>query len=605
MSIIRQLSPITISRIAAGEVVERPATAIKELIENAIDAKATDIKITVEAAGKNLIIAQDNGTGMDKDDLAIAVDRHTTSKLLDDDLLNIKSFGFRGEALPSIGSVSRLTIKSKVANSENAWCITVAGGEKTDLLPAMIPQGTIVEVRDLFFATPARLKFLRTERVELQHINDLVKRIALANPNIKFTLISDNNEIASYEISEDLIDRNYKRIEQILGKEFAENSINVDIIHDQIHIKGYTSLPTYNRGTSNDTYLYVNGRMVKDKILQIALKIAYQDFISHDRYPVAVLFINMPNEYVDVNVHPAKTEIRFRDVPLVRNAVISGLKNAIHKYGQKTSSTIALDTIVTMQKNIHLASLNKLNFTKNKFNQTSTYPANANILSKQLFEPVGQNFDSFTQNIPQNPTNEYPIKEINYPLGAAICQLHDTYIISQTNDSIIITDQHAAHERLIYEKLKQDILNGEIDKQRLLIPEIIDLDEFNIEKLLNIKEDLNKLGVSIEKYTKKSIIVHEIPHILSECNVRKLIQDIIDDLIEFDKNINFHELLNHVLATYACHHSIRAGRKMNIIEMSSLLREMENTPHSGQCNHGRPTYIELKLKDIEKLFGRS
>ncbi len=607
MSIIRALSPITISRIAAGEVVERPASAIKELIENSLDAGATEINISVEAGGRNLILIQDNGCGMDKDDLDLCVERHTTSKLMDDDLLNISSFGFRGEALPSIASVSRLTVKSRTKHSEGAWCITVAAGEKTPIMPAMMNHGTIVEVRDLFYATPARLKFLRTERTELQQIHEIVKRIALVNPQVKFSLNADGKNIARYEASEDLVDNRLNRISQILGNEFAENSINVDIQREQIKLSGYISLPTYNRGTSNDIYLYINGRTVKDKILQTALRIAYQDFISSDRFPVAVLFLDIPNEYVDVNVHPAKTEVRFRDIPLVRNAVISGLKNAIFEKGQKTSSTIAEDTLRYMKPHSSL-SMNQQapSFSSNSYksynNSSFSRPKSEEIkLANHFFEPSAQNFHSHTEN--NNAPDEQPAN--SYPLGAAVCQLHETYIISQTENKIIITDQHAAHERLIYEKLKQDILNEEIEKQRLLIPEIIEIDEYNIDKILAIKEDLAKLGLNITKCTDKSIIVHEIPHILGDCNVQKLVRNIIDDLLEFDSQINFSELLNHILATYACHHSIRSGRRMNITEMNSLLREMEGTPHSGQCNHGRPTYIELKLSDIEKLFGRS
>lgn len=602
MSLIRQLSPITVSRIAAGEVVERPAAAIKELVENSLDAGADEISIRVENAGKNLILVQDNGSGMDKEDISLSVERHTTSKLIDDDLLNIRTFGFRGEALPSIGSVSRLTIKSRTRHSENGWCLTVAGGEKTPTMPAMLNPGTIVEVRDLFFATPARLKFLRTEKTEIQHIADIIKRVALVNPKVKFTFASDGKEVFSYNKESDLVDPYFKRIERIIGKDFAENSINVDIERDNIRIKGYVSLPTFNRGTSNDTYLYINNRSVKDKILQTALRVAYQDFISSDRYPVAALFLEVPFEYVDVNVHPSKTEVRFRDIPLVRNVVISGLKRAVYEKGQKTSSTIANETLSYMQKGLSNFRPSQP-YSKQSSGENYAFPPKPKDieLTNQFFEPVAQNFIPNTTYTTENIDNE--IK--SYPLGAAVCQIHETYIISQTPDSIVITDQHAAHERLVYESLKQETLNYEVEKQRLLIPEIIEIDEYNLDKILLIKDDLLKLGLNIDKCTNTSLIVHEIPHILGNCNTKKLVQDIIDDLIEFDRNMGFKELLNHILGTYACHHSIRSGRKMNIHEMNSLLREMEVTPHSGQCNHGRPTYIELKLKDIEKLFGRS
>ncbi|MEQ9115528.1 MAG: DNA mismatch repair endonuclease MutL [Rickettsiales bacterium] len=606
MSIIRELSPVTISRIAAGEVVERPASVIKELVENSLDAGADEITITIENAGKNLIIVEDNGCGMDKEDISLAVERHATSKLIDNDLLNIKTFGFRGEALPSVGSVSRLTIKSKPAHSENGWCITVAGGEKTPTMPAMLNTGTVVEVRDLFFATPARLKFLRTERTEIQHITDIIKRMALVNPQVKFTFRSDDKEIFSFQKEIDLVDPYFKRIEKVMGKEFAENSINVNIEKDNIKIKGYISLPTYNRGTSSDTYLYINGRAVKDKLLHTALRVAYQDFISSHRYPVAALFLEVPFEYVDVNVHPSKTEVRFRDVPLVRNIVISGLKKAVYEKGQKTSSTIASDTLNYVQRNMGSAPSASPSMFSRPPNSTHSFsaPRQESINSaNQFFEPVAQDFSSKTSN--ETYASHQEAGANSYPLGAAMCQMHETYIVSQTNDSIVITDQHAAHERLVYESLKNDILNNEVEKQRLLIPEIIEIDEYNLDKILAIKEDLLKLGLNVEKLTDTSIVIHEIPHILGNCNTKKLVQDIVDDLIEFDRNVTFKELLNHVLGTYACHHSIRSGRKMNTTEMNSLLREMEATPHSGQCNHGRPTYIELKLKDIEKLFGRS
>lgn len=603
MAIIKQLSPVTISRIAAGEVVERPAAAIKELIENSLDAGSTEIKIKIEGAGKNLITVQDNGHGMSKEDLYLAADRHTTSKLIQDDLLNIKTFGFRGEALPSIGSISRMTIKSRAINLDEGWCLKIIGGEKHSLEPCSISPGTCVEIRDLFFATPARLKFLRTDKTELNHINEIIKRIALVNPNVKFTFIVDGKEVIRYDVPDDLIDGQFSRIAQIIGKEFSDNAINIHSTKDQIHINGFISLPTFNRGTANDIYLYVNNRCVKDKILQMAIRIAYQDFISSDRFPVAALFINLPYEYVDVNVHPAKTEVRFRDVPLIRNILISSLKNAIYEKGQKTSNTIASDTLNYAAKNL----VSTPKYTSTSWANSSNFTHKPSITSKEnldlargFFEPTAQNYTT-----PEIQPLNSSVTDDEYPLGAAVCQLHETYIISQTKESIIIVDQHAAHERLLYEKLKNDILNNNIEKQRLLIPEIIEVDSYNLDKILGIKVELLKLGLNITKYTEKSLIVQEIPHLLGHINVKKMVQDIIDDLIEFDQKINFDELLNHILATYACHHSIRSGRKMNVSEMNSLLREMEATPHSGQCNHGRPTYIELKLTNIEKLFGRS
>jgi DNA mismatch repair protein MutL len=604
MAVIKQLSPVTINRIAAGEVIERPASVVKELVENSLDAGATDIKIIIEAGGKNLIVITDNGCGISKEDLPVAVDRHTTSKLKDDDLINIYNFGFRGEALPAIGSVSRLTIKSRLRNENDGWQISVFGGEKSGIMPTPHIGGTNIEVKDLFFATPARLKFLKSERTEIQNIVDIVKRIAIAHHNVALSITSDEKIILDLRVkTDDLLAPKFSRISDILSKDFIENAIPLKFENEEIKISGYASLPTYNRGTSEETYLYVNNRPVRDKLLFTAIRIAYHDFISRDRYPVVVLFLEVPCELVDVNVHPNKAEVRFRDNILVRNSIISAIKSAILDNGQQTSSTIAQQTINLLQpkytstpvnfntsspKNWQSPSFNKPVSLSQEFTPVS--------LSKEITQPTARSLqEDEAQDIHQN----------DYPLGAAKCQLHKTYIVSQTENSIIITDQHAAHERLTYERLKIQLENGEIESQRLLIPEIVESDENTITILLNLQSELQKLGLIIDPYTTTSISVRATPITLGNCNTKKLMQDIIDDLKEYGENVFLKELVSHVLATYACHHSIRAGREMNNTEMNNLLREMEQTPHSGQCNHGRPTYIELKLKDIEKLFGRS
>ncbi len=605
---IERLSDITINRIAAGEVVERPSSVVKELVENSLDAGATDVTIKIESGGRNLISVTDNGCGMSPQDLSIAVDKHTTSKLKNNDLLDIQYFGFRGEALPSIASVSRMTIKSLARDSSEAWKIEVLGGEKKNISPAKCSAGTIIEINDLFFATPARLKFLRSEVTEVKHIQDTLKRIAFAHPDVSLSLFVDNK--LSLEFRASKLGDFESRVEGILGKSFKENSIPVDINSEGIVIKGFISLPTYDRGTSNEQYLYINKRPVKDKMLLSAIRVAYKDFISRDRYPVVVLFMDVPFHMVDVNVHPAKTEVRFRDFNMMRSLLINGLKNALQSGGQKASSTIAEATLNAMyskpvvnrsdlfsQGSYHapvksgLFSLQRSNF--------YTPPKQTIVMNELMANfsaPVARGFEENRNDIDQYQHN---------PLGAARCQLHECYIVAQTDDSVVIVDQHAAHERLTYEKLKKVLSGGLIDSQRLLIPEMVESDEDTIAKVLSIKEKLAEYGLVIEPCTTKSIVVTSVPFVLDGCNIQKIIRDLLDDIMEFEDNISFRETIQEKLATYACHHSIRSGRKMNIEEMNSLLREMEQVDHSGQCNHGRPTYIKLKLKDIEKLFGRS
>lgn len=613
MAVIKQLSPVTINRIAAGEVIERPASAVKELVENALDAGATEVRVVLESAGKNLIMISDNGHGIDRDGLSLAVERHTTSKLQDDDLINIRNFGFRGEALPAIGSVSRMTIKSRLQDEDSAWQLSVIGGQKGDLIPASHPKGTTIEVRDLFFATPARLKFLKTDRTEVQNIVEVIKRIAIAHPHVAFTVISDDKVMLDLAVQD--ADSDFTRMAAILGKDFAENSIALNRTHEDIKISGYTSLPTYDRGTSDASYLYINNRPVKDKLLYAAIRVAYHDFISRDRYPSIVLFLDVPYELVDVNVHPAKAEVRFRDSNMVKNSIIAAIKSAILDHGQKSSTTIASSALGMIKpanlspnygKQTSFASFRNDSYSRPSTQNFTSFISEPNVSKTPYYsEPAPSFIEPVTKSLTEDTFQQSETQPLDYPLGAAKCQLHKTYIVSQTDDSIVITDQHAAHERLIYEKLKAQFEQGEIFSQRLLVPEIIESDEDTIVKLLALRKDLQKLGLIIDVYTTISISLHATPAILGNCDAQKLMQDIIDDLKEYDENVLLQELVNKVLSTYACHHSIRAGREMHLMEMNGLLREMESTPHSGQCNHGRPTYVELKLKDIEKLFGRS
>jgi DNA mismatch repair protein MutL len=593
---IRLLPAVTINRIAAGEVVERPSSVVKELLENALDAGSTEITIKIETGGQNLISISDNGCGMSKDDLLLAIQRHTTSKLQDDNLLDINYFGFRGEALPSIASVSRMTIKTATKSSEEGWAITVAGGEITDSSPIPKNQGTTIEICDLFFATPARLKFLRSEKVETQHIIDMVKRIALANPKVKLSLYSEEKLVCNYPAATDE-NPMFTRMSQVFNKDFYENSLKVSNTHQEIIVEGYISLPTYDRVNSNEYYTYVNGRPVKDKLLMATIRAAYQDFLSKDRYPMVVLFLTIPNQFVDVNVHPSKTEVRFRDPQLIRGILISGLKNALQGGSQKTSSTIAQDAL----ENIQIFNQPKFRPTPKATNYTS---ASYNLSSPKPIQKINESILQFHEPVTKSfiDTKIVEQHQEDFPLGTTRCQLHETYIVAQTKDSIIIVDQHAAHERLIYESLKNN--DHPLDKQRLLLPEIIETSEETVEKILLAKDLLDKIGITLNKCTNQSVILTEIPHALGKENVKKLAQDLVDEFQESEPT-DIKEKLNHKLATYACHHSIRSGRKMNIEEMNKLLRDMEKTPYSGQCNHGRPTYIELKLKDIEKLFGRT
>ena len=607
MSIIRQLSETTINRIAAGEVVERPASVVKELVENALDAGATKIDITLEQAGKNLIIVSDNGSGISRDDLSIAIQRHTTSKLNEDDIMNISSFGFRGEALPSIGSVSRMHIASKTASADSGFVIAVEGGLIADVRPASHGGGTEVTIRDLFFATPARLKFLRSDRSEYAACIDIVRKIAMAHPYCAFTLTHNDKVVLKLrETSEAQI-----RIIEILGDDFMRNSATIDAQREDIHITGFISLPTYNRATSEDQYLFINNRPVKDKLIASALKVAYLDFLARNRFPVAAIFITTNPHFVDVNVHPAKTEVRFRDAQLMRGMLISSIKEALSRTSHKVSDTPS-EAMLESFGNVTPAQAGSQDFYRLDSHLRGNYNIDRNHgfhdnNTQREYRRIPQYYSPLIHTEPHSKTEEpVEITANNFPLGAACAQLHETYIISQTPDSIIITDQHAAHERLTYEKIKIQMAKTEVPTQRILIPEIVELpDEKRAYALHSKKQDLAKMGLVFEIFGEKSVIVNEVPQIVGDVNVGQLIHDIADDLIELGEDNALTSIIEHVTETYACHHSIRAGRKLSVHEMNHLLREMEATPFSGQCNHGRPTYIELKLKDVERLFGRS
>ena len=614
---IKILSDSTINKISAGEVIERPASVIKELVENAIDAGATEIKVLLERAGKNLIIVSDNGSGMIKKDLELSIRRHATSKLREEDLLDINSFGFRGEALPSIAAISKFKITSKHKSENIAYSLTIFGGVHEGIVEAALNEGTTIEVRDLFFSTPARLKFLRSDKTELMAIVAFVKKIALSHPNISFILTHEDKELLKLRKREGEFEKVLStRINDLMGEDFIKNAVYVDFQRDGVRLSGYTSIPTYNRAASEDQFLFINNRPVKDKILAIALKVAYQDFLARDRHPVAALFLNLDPHLVDVNVHPAKTEVRFHDPNLIRQIFSSGIKEALNSGGQRVSSTLA-DIALNYMKPMNYKPLTNRSYASETVSNNGNKFQVPRALSKLDFKDTDRVDSAADSNyslpqyktdiidtIPESLQSSLIPSKDSY-LGNAKAQLHSTYVISQTEDSIVITDQHAAHERIGYEKIKEQIKKNSLIKQRLLIPEVVELSSLEkAEVIHDNKASLYELGLSVEKFGENAIIVSEVPSLLGDVNVEKLINDLADHFLAIGENVALTELIEHITETYACHYAIRAGRVLSVFEMNELLRQMEDTPFSAQCNHGRPTYVKLDIKDIEKLFGR-
>lgn len=581
---IRALDEGVINRIAAGEVVERPASAAKELVENALDAGARRIAVEYADGGKTLIRVRDDGCGMTGADLQLAVQRHATSKLPEDDLWNIASFGFRGEALPSLGAVGRLTLTSR-AEGEEGVSLRVEGGAIGPLRPAPAAPGTLVELADLFFATPARLKFLRGDKAEAQAIGEVIRRLALAAPQVAFRLsdVSGGGERVLFRVEAeagDLFDALARRIAKVLGSDFAENAIPVRAAHEGIVIAGYAALPTYSRGAAVAQYLFVNGRPVQDRALLGALRAAYQDVLSPGRHPAAVLALECPADRVDVNVHPAKSEVRFRDPALVRGLIISALRQALAGAGHRASTTLAAPTLAA-------------------FRPEAPAPY-APSLAPSFQAPLGFAEAPAARYEPA----ELPEAEPPGALGAAKAQIHENYIIAQTPEGLVIVDQHAAHERLVYERLKAERAGRGIARQPLLIPEIVTLPPEACAALLGAAEDLAALGLVIEPFGGEALAVREIPALLGQPDLPALLADVADDLTDAGTSLRLGARIDAVLSRMACHGSVRSGRMMRAEEMNALLREMERTPLSGQCNHGRPTYVALKLADIERLFGR-
>ena len=627
--VIRRLPPDAVNRIAAGEVIERPAAAVKELVENAIDSGAERIAIEIEAGGLARILVTDDGCGMSAEDMLVALERHATSKLVPDsfgqiDLLNIHTMGFRGEALPSIASVSRMSLVSRVAGGEAAEVLVEAGraeGPKPAAWTGTGPSGTRIEVRDLFHATPARLKFMKSERSETQAVADAVRRLAMARADIGFSLASQGRSLFRHapEAGEEGSAR-LARLGAIMGRDFRENAIEIKAERDGVTVSGFAGLPTLSRGNAQMQFLFVNGRPVKDRMLTGVIRAAYQDFLARDRHPMAALFLDLEPEFVDVNVHPAKTEVRFREAGTVRGLLIGALRHGLAGAGHRASTTVSGFALGRMQAPPAAPS-------GTLWNRGTNPP-----LAHKVGQAVGQGMGQVGHPAADYPlSGEFPehgsLEERSrpdwqgapsarvepdvsasetgaFPLGVARAQLHETYIVAQTADGIVIVDQHAAHERLVYEQMKRQMAAGGVKRQALLIPDIVELTGDEAARVVERADELLALGLEVEPFGAGAVCVRATPALFGEMDVAGLIRDLADDFAEYDAGLVLKERFEEVMGNMACRGSVRAGRRLTGEEMNALLRQMEATPHSGQCNHGRPTYVELKLADVERLFGR-
>lgn len=610
---LRLLPPTLVNRIAAGEVLERPASAVKELVENALDAGADKIEVILNEGGKAALTVIDNGKGMTPDEMMLAVERFATSKLPSDDLFDIKFLGFRGEALPSIASVSRMTVTSRTADSDTAWSLFVEGGEKHAPEPASAPFGTRIEVRDLFYAVPARLKFLKTTQTETGYIQDIMEKLALAFPQVAFILSDEKKKRLDLKpvAPERLIDR----VAQIIGEDFTQNAVPLSTEREGVTLTGFAGLPTLNKATASAQYFFVNGRPVRDKVLLGAVKGAYRELLPSDRFPALVLFLKIHPEDVDVNVHPTKAEVRFRDQQGVRGMIVTAVRQALMQSGPRTSSTLAAEALDFSLPQPELGPLpafrpqqppSAASFVSSRPFKTGggAWRAPAVLKENEMLFSAGETFSArVAADLPEE-TFTPADSESFPPLGLARAQLHKTYIISQTQDGIVIVDQHAAHERLTYEQIRRNMEEGNAPAQYLLLPEVAELDMEKKEAVVKHQEELQKTGLIFEPFGDGAVLIRATPAILGEVNAKQLMLDIADTLIEWGDSIALKERIKDIAATMACHGSVRAGRKLDASEMNALLRQMEAVPYSGQCIHGRPTYIELKLKDIEKLFGR-
>jgi DNA mismatch repair protein MutL len=603
---VRQLPEGIVNRIAAGEVVERPASVVKELVENALDAAATRIDVLSDGGGRRLIGVTDDGAGMIRDDLVLAVDRHATSKLPGEDLLDIRTLGFRGEALPSIGAVARLTVTTRHAHEPHAWSISVDGGEKSELEPAALGSGTHVEVRDLFHATPARLKFLKSDRSEGEAIREVVRRLAMSRPEVAFTLAGEERAPTTWTAGLPGPSGRLARLADILGAEFRANAVEICGGREGLAIEGFAALPTYTRANSLGQYLFVNGRAVRDKLLIGVVRAAYSDYLPRDRHPVVALFVALDAREVDVNVHPAKAEVRFREPGLVRSLILRALQDALLRDGRRAASTGSAAAIAALRP---AGTLRQAAWDWRRSPARPLYGVRGAIpgsgVPADFGQPAQAAFDVGGPSAQAACAAADPVPDpLERPLGAARAQVHETYIVAQTRDGLVIVDQHAAHERIVYERIKSALDRTGVATQILLIPEIVELDEADVDRLLARTDELSRYGVVIEPFGPGAIAVRETPSLLGEIDARALVHDLCEHMAEWDEALPLERRIMHVAATMACHGSVRAGRRLKPEEMNALLREMESTPNSGQCNHGRPTYVDLKLTDIERLFGR-
>lgn len=615
---IRQLSPHLINQIAAGEVIERPASVVKELVENAIDAKACHIDIDVAEGGLSLIRVVDDGTGMSETDLQLCVERHATSKLTDDSLFSIQTLGFRGEALPSIGSIAKLSIQTRQAGGQG-YALDVQAGQAGELRPGAVNKGTSIEVRDLFYATPARLKFQKSVRAENGAISDVVKRLALAHADIGFRLTVDGRQtlhLPPVAIGDETGE--LQRLGKVMGPDFVKDALSINAQRDDLVLTGYASLPTLHRSNNLLQFFFVNGRPVKDKQILGAIRAAYSDFLPSNRYALLCLFLSVPTETLDVNVHPAKSEVRFQDPAKVRGLIIGALKQAIDEAGHRASARGGVETLGAFQteRESSYASAGGGVHQGNQFSgfaetEEGGMPysgrhrgtAQGLEISRQSQAPL-HGVDEVSGAVVEDLAGGEEDISPSHPLGAARAHVFENYIVSQTDETLVIVDAHAAHERLVYERLKQRVEAGDVPSQGLLIPQVIELDDERRAGLLAHEEELRSFGLYVEGFGPNAVAVQEVPALLANGNIAGLVADLADEILEMDATTTLKSRLDHVCATMACHGSVRSGRRLSGPEMNALLRDMEGTPRSGQCNHGRPTYVELKLKDIERLFGR-
>lgn len=617
---LRRLPDNIVNQIAAGEVVERPASAVKELVENSIDAGADRIDVVMRNGGRSLITITDNGKGMTPDELELCFERHATSKLPDEDLVNIQHLGFRGEAIPSIASVSRMSIATRTADDDSGWRLLVEGGKRSEIEPAALSKGTRVEVRDIFYATPARLKFLKSERAEFGAALDVMRRLAMAYPAIAFSLSDEKRTALKVSAAQgDLFEAWLDRLGAIMGREFSENALKIDAERNGVVLSGYAGVPTFNRGNATMQFMYVNGRPVKDKLFTGSVRAAYMDLLARNRHPLMALFLEVPSDLVDVNVHPAKAEVRFRDSGGVRGLIIGALRNALAANGHQASSTVGTQALSAFEPQIqpfHMQSRPAQQVGMGNWAAVHPSQLSSGVADEAAayHAPLVGGMADDGGSMPMQPSAPPPVyggagiehvQDLEmYPLGAARGQLHETYIVAQTQDGMILVDQHAAHERLVMERMKKAFAEKTMNRQLLLLPDVVEIDEVAAERVCSRAEELAEMGLVIEPFGNGAIVVRETPAMLGTCDVKGLIQDLADDLAEFDTALSLKDRIDDVFATMACHGSVRAGRRLTIEEMNALLREMEVTPHSGQCNHGRPTYVQLKLAEIEKLFGR-